>query len=69
IAGASQRQEAVSQELARSSEAIKTVASQAADGLQEVARAVNDLNSQAEGVRQMLEWFTLNGAARGESAA
>jgi len=59
IAGASGRQQSVSQELARSSEAIKTVAAQSADGLQEVARAVNDLNAQAEKVQQMLDWFTL----------
>ena len=70
IAGASQRQEAVSQELARSSEAIKTVAAQAAGGLQDVARAVNDLNSQAGSVQTMLEWFTLQAETRpGTTAA
>jgi len=60
IAGGSHRQESVSQELARSAEAIKTVALQSADGLQEVAAAINELNSQTERVQTMLEWFTLS---------
>ncbi|HUI10208.1 MAG TPA: methyl-accepting chemotaxis protein [Bacteroidota bacterium] len=64
IAGASERQESVSQELARTSDAIKTVAAQSADGLQEVARAVNDLNTQAENVQAMLRWFTLGAEER-----
>ncbi len=60
IASASGKQSEVSQELARTSDAIKTVSTQTADGLQEVARAVNDLNAQAERVQKMLDWFTLN---------
>ena len=62
IASSSERQSAVSQELSRNAEAIKTVSLQTADGLQQVARAVEDLNSQAERVQEMLDWFTLNGA-------
>jgi len=68
IASASAKQSAVSQELARTSEAIKTVSSQTADGLQEVARAVNDLNTQAENVQKMLDWFTLIASPGGKKA-
>ncbi|HTY60339.1 MAG TPA: methyl-accepting chemotaxis protein [Bacteroidota bacterium] len=61
IASSSGKQSDVSQELAKTSDAIKTVSSQTADGLQEVARAVNDLNLQAEQVQKRLDWFTLHG--------
>ncbi len=67
IASASGKQSEVSQELARTSDAIKTVSSQTADGLQEVARAVNDLNAQAERVQSMLDWFTLLAGSKGRN--
>jgi methyl-accepting chemotaxis protein len=63
IASASGRQSQVSQELAQTSDAIKTVSTQTAGSLQVVAHTVNDLNAQAKRVQTMLEWFTLEGSS------
>jgi methyl-accepting chemotaxis protein len=61
IAAASEEQSSASEQISKNVEAISNVTGETAQGVQQIARAAEDLNRLTEGLQQILSKFNLGG--------